>query len=138
MASRLPAQLRPRLVNNKWMAPAIRPRMANRLRKEAIVAGTFAHGADLEQGGWDPAWDSANKAVVMREPKGRKYMRNRPARVAKIEAAMATMDERIAEMYEERIAKQPVSFYEKQFIAAGYLKTTPLTAKERKKATKAK
>mmetsp|Transcript_478 Transcript_478/g.930 ORF Transcript_478/g.930 Transcript_478/m.930 type:complete len:134 (+) Transcript_478:53-454(+) len=112
------SQVNPR----KLKAPLLNGRKAAVVRKRAIEEGKYFRGADLANNEWDPRWDKNPKATVTREPKGKKYLRNREERVMKIEQALKTMDADIAAYHAERIENKPRSYLEKVFIKHGLFK----------------
>mmetsp|Transcript_78 Transcript_78/g.114 ORF Transcript_78/g.114 Transcript_78/m.114 type:complete len:149 (-) Transcript_78:82-528(-) len=122
MARRVPKEFLAQFVGGKWRPPQIRPRHANALRKAAVIAGRVVPGADLKRGEWDPEWTLGNKAVVLREPKGHKRERTKADRVARIEEAMESMDQKISEYHLEKKAEVPKSFYDQQLTKMGYFK----------------
>lgn len=92
-----PAVLRPLFKRGRWNKAKLSARRQAKLRNSAIAQGTYAKGATLEAGGWDPEWDKRNAPNVMREPKGSILERRRPANAERIRVALDGMDERIAE-----------------------------------------
>ncbi|GBG28873.1 Hypothetical Protein FCC1311_050942 [Hondaea fermentalgiana] len=132
MSGELPRALR--LVRStvnpkKIKGPALSGRKQAELRKQAIREGKYFRGADLKKNEWDPRWDREPKAVVTREPKGKKYLRGRDDKVKRIEEALKTMDADIAAHHAERIALKPRSFVESLFIKQGLFKERTLPKK---------
>jgi len=108
--------------SNKWYGPKISGRDRAMLRKRAILNGRYLRGAKLEEGGWDPRWDNQRKVVVAREPKLKKHLRDRDERVARIEAALATMDDDIERHHDERRLMKPRSGRERLLLEMGIVK----------------
>jgi hypothetical protein len=86
--------LKPTFVDGCWRKPKLSARNAAKLRKQAIVDGTFGSFSPEKgkyfifdtrfeyycSGGWDPMWDKPQRAVIMRPPKGHKYDNNKDER----------------------------------------------------------
>ena len=122
--------LKPQFVNNKWRPAAVNQRKAARIRKTAVVEGTYGH-FDKETGiGWDPSWDkdqwkfnkssndekkpfldgaaaTGNNIGRLQPPKETKRQRTRETRAVKIETLLEGMDERIERYREELKNKKP-------------------------------
>jgi Mitochondrial ribosomal protein mL59 len=89
---------------NHWRKPVISRRVAQVLRKDAIKLGTYGK-FDLETlTGWDPEWDEALKSKDLQgrhriqKPKSHKRERTRADRIAKIDANMEGMTQRMEEL----------------------------------------
>nr|CCA22383.1 conserved hypothetical protein [Albugo laibachii Nc14] len=90
------AALRPSFVDGKWRQPLLSSRRAVMLKKRA-QAGNLVGKWIVGHGGWLPEWDKPNKHHVMRPPKGHKNERNVHERVAKIQAALEKMPQKLEE-----------------------------------------
>jgi hypothetical protein len=107
----------------RWNKPLVSNRIANVLRKQAIVSNTYGT-FDVNTGiGWDKQWDialqyaktsvadSENQSNVGRirvlKPKLSKHYRTREDRAKQIEQKLVGMDERIEELYAARLKKKP-------------------------------
>merc|ERR1712127_294171 len=100
-----PDALKPSFVNNRWRGPAVKPRQAARIRKMAIIHGTYGT-FDFETGeGWDAAWDKGGKIGSLRRPKETKRERTRESRAVKIETLMEGMDQKI-EQYRQTVEER--------------------------------
>jgi hypothetical protein len=99
--------LKPQFMNERWRPPMVPPRKAARVRKYAILNGTYGF-FDRETGeGWDPSWETMKKFPNIRAPKDHKRERNRESRAQKIDNLMETMDEKIAEHRQAIREKKP-------------------------------
>jgi hypothetical protein len=105
-SSALASAIRPQLRDGKWNKPKLSARYAARLRKEAIVSGTFG---TFEEGvgGWDWRWDKKAAIKGMKAPKLSKSVRTRDDRMRAIEQNMAEMPAKIAEMRKQVRARKP-------------------------------
>mmetsp|Transcript_10920 Transcript_10920/g.16356 ORF Transcript_10920/g.16356 Transcript_10920/m.16356 type:complete len:149 (-) Transcript_10920:212-658(-) len=100
--------LKPQKVNDKWRPPRLSARQQAKIRKTAMVEGTFGEFDSATGKGWDPKWDKLGKVsgFSMRHPKLRKYQRTREDRAKKIENLVEGMDAKIeAYMQAKRDAK---------------------------------
>jgi hypothetical protein len=128
----------------KYSKPLVSNRKANVLRKQAIVNNTYGT-FDIETGiGWDSEWDKQiqyNKSseiiknnmisqsgvgrIRVLKPKLSKHYRTRDDRVKQIEQKLIGMDERIEQLYAERLKNKPtITFeytYDQMVKAAGGL-----------------
>eukprot|EP00520_Triparma_pacifica_P019762 CAMPEP_0118633082 /NCGR_PEP_ID=MMETSP0785-20121206/798_1 /TAXON_ID=91992 /ORGANISM="Bolidomonas pacifica, Strain CCMP 1866" /LENGTH=126 /DNA_ID=CAMNT_0006523915 /DNA_START=66 /DNA_END=443 /DNA_ORIENTATION=+ len=87
---------------NRWRKASVSPRVAAKVRKEAIRTSQYGPGLL-----WDPVWDYVGgpggggglkpKFNSLRVPKGHKRDRNREDRAVKIENRMKEMDGRVEE-----------------------------------------
>ena len=105
-SARLAEALKPQLVDGKWRKPKVSARYANRLRKEAIVAGrygTFVEG----EGGWDWRWDKRQAMRVTMTPKLSKQQRTRDARMQAIQQNLDDMPKRLEAHRKEVRARKP-------------------------------
>ena len=86
---------------------AVNPRHANKVRKAAIIDGTFG-SFDASTGlGWDPAWDKEGRLPWLRQPKLKKRQRNREARATKIENNLEQVPKKIADHRAKLELKKP-------------------------------
>lgn len=116
--------LKPQFVNERWRPPAVKARQAARIRKVALIEGTYG-SFDFETGrGWDPAWDKPGKIGRLQRPKETKRERTRESRALKIENLMENMDTKVEQYREELEKRKPPEGIE------SYLKK--LSAKKRK------
>ena len=77
--------MKPKVIMGKYIRPLISRRIAAKLRKRAIVDGTFGSFKLLDAnnnilGGWDPAWDQPKKLYFLRPFKGHIRDRTRQSR----------------------------------------------------------
>lgn len=89
-----------------YIAPKVNQRWQNRLRKIAIIDGTYGSFTPMV-GGWDPKWDKHNKIAIMRPHKEHKRARTRPERAAKITKAMQDMPDKIIKYRQETADRRP-------------------------------
>eukprot|EP00591_Stephanopyxis_turris_P010372 CAMPEP_0195521362 /NCGR_PEP_ID=MMETSP0794_2-20130614/18541_1 /TAXON_ID=515487 /ORGANISM="Stephanopyxis turris, Strain CCMP 815" /LENGTH=141 /DNA_ID=CAMNT_0040650899 /DNA_START=80 /DNA_END=508 /DNA_ORIENTATION=+ len=101
------AALRPRFVNGRWRGAAVKARASARVRKEAILDGTYGTFDPTTGKGWDASWDKPGKISSIRAPKESKRDRNREDRAIKIEKLMEGMDEKISEYRQSLLDKKP-------------------------------
>ena len=90
----------------KYVAPLVPKRMAANQRKRAIADGTFG-SFSLENGGWDPEWDTPRKQFITKRLKGHKRERDRESRANKVTIAMQGMPERFEKMRMDNEARKP-------------------------------
>jgi len=99
--------LKPQFVNQKWRKPALSARQAARIRKTALIDGTYG-SFDKETGmGWDPVWDKPGKIGRIQRPKESKRERTREMRAQRIEALMEGMDMKVEQHREELGKRKP-------------------------------
>jgi len=99
--------LKPQKVNGNWRGARISARKAARVRKEAILSGTYGSFNPLTGQGWDPSWEKLRSIPRIRAPKLHKRERTREARAQKIENLLETMDEKIAEHRQAVLDRKP-------------------------------
>ncbi|KAA0168919.1 hypothetical protein FNF27_01939 [Cafeteria roenbergensis] len=103
----MPADLLPKKgASGAWQKPRVSSRRAARIRKEALLDGTFGSW-DAETGkGWDPAWDKPRLSTVPPPPKGHKHDHRLGERLEKIQRALANQEQRVADFQKTRPAKR--------------------------------
>ena len=97
--------------SGRWRKALVSPRLAAKVRKEAIRTSNVGEGKM-----WNPAWDFTDpKLPSLKAPKSTKRDRTREKRALKIEAAMETMDKRIAEYKATVVGRKPTPGIETLF-----------------------
>lgn len=98
-------------VTGKWRKAIVSPRIAAKVRKEAIRTDCVGVGQM-----WDPVWDlQTPKLQSLRAPKGHLRDRNREKRAVAIEDNMAKMEKKIEEYREAVEARKPTPGIETLF-----------------------
>mmetsp|Transcript_1283 Transcript_1283/g.1522 ORF Transcript_1283/g.1522 Transcript_1283/m.1522 type:complete len:133 (-) Transcript_1283:1054-1452(-) len=108
-----PKSMLPRKVNGKWRSPDLSRRQIADLKKRAYANNMVKVNADWKKGEWDPRWEIPKVPTVMRPPKGTKFERNRPQRMAKIKEALAEMDEKINDQKKRNKKIPKVPYFER-------------------------
>lgn len=109
--------------SSHWKPALISNRVANVLRKQAMLEGTYGTFNWETLRGWDAAWDvelatrrsKGSGRIKLRPPNKASRQRNRERRAMKIEANMQDMDERIETYYQEKRDAKPVKTFENYY-----------------------
>lgn len=113
-------------IPGRWQSARVSKRVANLIRKQAILGGTYGSFDSESKIGWDPAWDvelavssprGQGRQPQQVAPKGTSRDRTREQRAIKIESKMEGMDERIEAYYEEKHKSKPARTFENHFKA---------------------
>ena len=105
----------PRKVNGVTRSPLLGALTQAKLRRRAIIDGTYGTW-DPETGrGWDASWDKPHTPTLYggREFKGSKRSRTKRERVARIDKAMADMPKKIEEYKQSILDGKEKSIYQK-------------------------
>eukprot|EP01040_Poterioochromonas_malhamensis_P001049 gene1050-1113_t len=100
------AALQSSVVRGKYFGPMVPTRIAAKLRKTAIIEGTYGNFKPLI-GGWDPSWDRHKKFHLIKPLKGHIRERTREARATKIDNAMKAMPDKIKKYHQEAKERKP-------------------------------
>uniref|UniRef100_A0A7S1XMQ3 MRPL25 domain-containing protein n=1 Tax=Phaeomonas parva TaxID=124430 RepID=A0A7S1XMQ3_9STRA len=100
--------LKPQKVDGRWRKAAISAKNQARLRKTALMEGTFGKFDPATGKGWDPAWDPVSKVVPFRPRRLRRRERTREERFQRIQTKLKDVDRLAEENRLERKARKPV------------------------------
>lgn len=109
-----------------WQGPKVTKRVASDIRKDSIRNGTYGSFNYETLEGWDRAWDlellkaksRGQGRMRITVPKLKKAHRTREERAQKIERALEGMDERISQLWEDRIKSKPPDTIENRYKKA--------------------